>query len=627
MSNGENKNNDQGSYIILDGEKRDLLRHPTDFSVEASLSDVQRLLPDLGGSRVRQLSIGMSRVAAIEPERIDKTMETVRESNVAHHIYKLADTGEDIIITDRIFLRLQDVDPADLAGCIAQHNLIFAILIEHKLILEKRAGNRCTFKVTDDSGRNPLKIANDLATREGIRSCVPELLLKIKFGSLCAVPVAPGVPATGQHSLFKNQWHLRARGAVGSPLLSTASINAVEAWEAACGFGKSEIVIAVIDDGFDLPEEAKPESRHPAFKGTNVDTEHMRNLDIPGLEIKCDDEVGEDRDIVSRGGDFHGTCVASIIVASEASMLGVAPCCTFLPIRIGAIEALKPCMLLKALRHASQFADVVNCSFAMEPYSYGTDNLDPDFLPGILELIKDGGKRKTGLIIVIAAGNDDAPIQMTEEENTNGIVFLQGIEKITIGPKKPVHCGYAEIDGLVVVGASTSIKRKAAYSNWGEQITLVAPSDNGHELTEQVLKRTDPGFPAAFPGLGIVAAVNRALSGSSLPSERPSFEVPLPPPDDEESNPYSLNFGGTSAAAAIVSGVIGLMLSVNKDLTREQVIKILVDTAEKDLDSKTLDLKGDPNLIGQNGDFDAKEHSKFFGAGKINAAAAVEAAR
>jgi hypothetical protein len=44
---------------------------------------------------------------------------------------------------------------------------------------------------------------------------------------------------------------------------------------------------------------------------------------------------------------------------------------------------------------------------------------------------------------------------------------------------------------------------------------------------------------------------------------------------------YSACFGGTSAAAPIVSGVAALVLSVNTNLTRQQVQNILTETADK----------------------------------------------
>jgi hypothetical protein len=67
------------------------------------------------------------------------------------------------------------------------------------------------------------------------------------------------------------------------------------------------------------------------------------------------------------------------------------------------------------------------------------------------------------------------------------------------------------------------------------------------------------------------------------------------------------------------------MLSVNPELTGDQVRQILIATADKDMDT-TPDLANNPNLQGFSGDF-KNGHSIFFGYGKVNALKAVERAR
>ncbi|MEW6499289.1 MAG: S8 family serine peptidase, partial [Cyanobacteriota bacterium] len=83
---------------------------------------------------------------------------------------------------------------------------------------------------------------------------------------------------------------------------------------------------------------------------------------------------------------------------------------------------------------------------------------------------------------------------------------------------------------------------------------------------------------------------------------------------------YADDFGGTSAAAPLVSGAVALMLEVNPNLTWRDVQHILVQTARRDGIT-------DPaaNWSGKEGD--AIRHSDKYGFGIIDAAAAVNLAR
>jgi subtilisin family serine protease len=76
---------------------------------------------------------------------------------------------------------------------------------------------------------------------------------------------------------------------------------------------------------------------------------------------------------------------------------------------------------------------------------------------------------------------------------------------------------------------------------------------------------------------------------------------------------YTACFSGTSAAAPIVSGTIGLMLSVNPSLDRSEVKTILEETAEKI----------EPATAG----YDASGLSLTHGHGRLNAAKAVQEAK
>ena len=601
---------DLGDYIVLNGVKRNLIHHATDFSVDVRSPYVMESIPLPYLANVRQLAIGMSRVTAGK-EETENLMSEVRKDKecVAHHIYQIEGTEEEIVITDLIFLTLLDESPDEVS----------AIAGEYKLKLEGQTGNVYTLQVTSESGRNPLKIANEIALRDdngialrdNVVSAVPEILFPIKFGS---------APAPSQPVLFKDQWHLIAEP--GNDLLNTsASMDVAEAWTIAEGKGSPEVVIAVIDDGFDLINPEEPLGVHKAFTKSIIDEEHMKNFG---------DEGRGPKNVYPTGNDFHGTSVASIIFADGDAMSGVAPGCTFLPIRIGSFSRIKPEKLIEILEEISPFANVVNCSFGMPAQSISLIDQPPDFIPRLNKLTTSGGKLGNGLVIVFSAGNDDAPIFLSKEKNQNGITVVRSDQfnkkAFKIEKDLPVHCGFAELPGVVVVGAMTSLKRKAGYSNWGEELTIVAPSDNTNDLVH--LTETEDELRKDFPGLGIVAAINRSFLGfGGKGPARPIAIDDIPSTPNIQESVYTKEFGRTSAAAAMVSGVIGLMLSANKNknLKPARVIDILKDTADRQMNKEKLFDKDDPNLKGVNPAF-KKQRSRVFGSGKVNASAAVQRA-
>ena len=303
-------------------------------------------------------------------------------------------------------------------------------------------------------------------------------------------------------------------------------------------------------------------------------------------------------------------------------MRGIAPACSFLPMRIGFGPSARPIDILDVFRFASQHADVVNCSFGTSPRSF--DPFSRAFRRAMTELTETGGRRRTGLVMVFSAANDDAPTFLDGTQNVNGVSFTSGASISTIPAGRAVFSGYPMTPGLVVVGAMSSRKRKAGYSSWGPHLTVTAPSNNLHYIPTF----TPPGTPgrdafvADYRGLGQVAAVNRPGFGLAF-SPIARFDNPATP--DLREDFYTRQFGGTSGAAPIVTGVAALMIAVNPHLSAAEVRQILMSTADQDLDP-TLDLANDPNVQGLSGAF-VNGRSLFFGAGKVNAAGAVARAR
>lgn len=564
---------DTGSYVVLNGQRLELKKHPTDFSVQADPDEV-RQAPNVEDAT--RLSRHMARAMADSARVRDNAMAEVRKNSVAHHIYQVEGTGEEIIIDDRIILELQRDDPGTLR----------ALMNEYKLEYVMPLAGAHVLRVTNETGRNPIRTANELAQRPEVLSCMPEVVVEIERHD----PV-----------LFAQQWYLTTDLISHPDVIPGAGIDIAEAWQITTG--DPEVVIGVIDDGFDLA--------HPNLQGVRL---HPSRFDFQGA----------DQDPLPDSDDYHGTPVASIAVGSHGNgaMRGIAPACSFLPMRIGFGPSARPIDILDVFRFASQHADVVNCSFGTSPRSF--DPFSRAFRRAMTELTETGGRRRTGLVMVFSAANDDAPTFLDGTQNVNGVSFTSGASISTIPAGRAVFSGYPMTPGLVVVGAMSSRKRKAGYSSWGPHLTVTAPSNNLHYIPTF----TPPGTPgrdafvADYRGLGQVAAVNRPGFGLAF-SPIARFDNPATP--DLREDFYTRQFGGTSGAAPIVTGVAALMIAVNPHLSAAEVRQILMSTADQDLDP-TLDLANDPNVQGLSGAF-VNGRSLFFGAGKVNAAGAVARAR
>lgn len=122
----------------------------------------------------------------------------------------------------------------------------------------------------------------------------------------------------------------------------------------------------------------------------------------------------------------------------------------------------------------------------------------------------------------------------------------------------PILYGNAVHPDVVAVAASTSLNTHAAYSNWGKEIGVYAPSDNFH-----------PHDPYQFvPGRGVWTTDNEAYGEGFTAHSR-----------------YTGKFGGTSSATPLVAGVADLVLSANPELRAREVREILQSTADKISDS------------------------------------------
>lgn len=221
-------------------------------------------------------------------------------------------------------------------------------------------------------------------------------------------------------------WHLENRGDQPG-LTSGADARVTGAWRKLGGFGSEDVIVAVMDGGFDLG-----------------------HLDLNGKSVGAFDFVDNDAEPIPDGWDAHGTACASVAVAAlgGGEVVGVAPMARLMPLRTGAISAESVTRWFDHARMSGAW--VVSCSWSALADVYP--------LPGpaaeAIHRCATEGRDGKGAVIVFAAGN-----------NRRGVNDL---------PRN--LNGFAIHPDVLAVAASTSRDTHASYSSTGREIAVCAPS-------------------------------------------------------------------------------------------------------------------------------------------------------
>ena len=130
---------------------------------------------------------------------------------------------------------------------------------------------------------------------------------------------------------------------------------------------------------------------------------------------------------------------------------------------------------------------------------------------------------------------------------------------------------------VINIGSSNNYDLRSTYSQWGPQIHFLAPSDGG--------------------SLGIITT---DVTGSGMGYD----------PDSDYTLAEGSEFGGTSSACPLAAGVIAMVISANPDLTKDEIVSVLRQTAVKIGDVP----------------YDANGYNQQYGYGRLDMAAAVQLA-
>ena len=229
---------DYGRFVPRGGEKIEVAKAADAFTaVVRGEGDVATLAAPDAVYAVRSLTAARARPylveATVAEQDRDAVMDELRRDHglVVHDEYVTADaSGTPIRITDEIIAEFAEGTSAETAG---------AILDAAGVVIKKDYGPRSyLLVVTDAAGANPIKVANRLEAYAKVVYAEPVLMNRF---------AASAVPSDQQ---FRAQWHLSSANQTAADIARDADVSVLGAWNTTKG--RREIVVAVLDDGFDL---------------------------------------------------------------------------------------------------------------------------------------------------------------------------------------------------------------------------------------------------------------------------------------------------------------------------------------------------------------------------------------
>ena len=394
--------NGKGKLILH--KSKQLVGLKTQQSVETTNQSYveSQFHPNLGGFNVVELD---KKGAALD-EKLDEVRQR-DEVEVGTHVYLAEGSDRPLVPTGEIFVTFE-------GGTTSEEQQV--VLDEYHLqVVERRDERMVVVRVTAKSP-NPVKAAALMQQLSLVKIAEPDLDTFVDEYAFS--------PPTD--NLLPHMWHLRNTGFVVDAnwrMKKGADAKVVDAWNRMGNAGTKDVVIAVIDNGFDLT--------HP---------------DLVGKIFKPFD-LWDQSQIVRQGDPnyTHGTPCASVALAAAngTGMVGAAPNAKFMPVSgtsyaVRATEQMFDYCITNG-------ADIISCSWGTTDPNFSLSSLKEE---AITKAVQKGRNGK-GCVVLYATGNED-------------------LDYVNY---------YAAHPDVIAVGASTSKDQYANYSNRGREVTVVAPSN------------------------------------------------------------------------------------------------------------------------------------------------------
>jgi len=337
---------------------------------------------------------------------------------------------------------------------------------------------------------------------------------------------------TPNDPLFPEQWYLQPSSAT-----TPGAVDAVTAWDTTTG--STGIVIADLDTGVrfehaDLQWAGSGGRLLPGytfisdtFRANDGDAQDADASDPGDWVTQADLSRTQCSGAMAANSSWHGTRVSGLLGAlsnNGAGIAGVTWSAWVLPVRVlGKCGGLDSDIVAGMLWAAGlPVSGVPNNPYParIENMSLGGTGSCPPIYADVI-----GQLAANGVLVVVSAGNEGGPVDA------------------------PANCpGVAGVAGIRHAGT------KVGYSSLGPEVALSAPAGN--------CVNTTAGSPCLYP---ITSSTNQ---GTTTPAADGYT--------DQLSNPNL----GTSFSAPLVSGIAGLMLAVNGNLTSAQLIARLKEGSQ-----------------------------------------------
>jgi len=269
-----------------------------------------------------------------------------------------------------------------------------------------------------------------------------------------------------------------------------------------------------------------------AIHDDGVDLDHPALIANTDPLLSYDAETRESPSVVHAP---HGTSVAGIaggMLNNGSGIAGVAPDCRLMSISV-----------LPNVHYTERWANGINWAWAngadIINMSWNSNLFDAHYIKDAIDNAVNRGRDSLGCVMVASTGNENSPVVFPA--TLSNVIAVGAIS----------FCGRRK-------SPTTSDTEHKWGSNYGAALDIMAPG--------VLIATTD--VQGAEEGYNPLDSPHAGYGGTIISNDYADLN-------------YTVQFGGTSAAAPFVSGVAALILSINPNLRWDQVKAIIERTAQK----------------------------------------------